>query len=88
MKELKALEDLKKLKEYLESENVLGDLDYTHYSVMIDYIDEAIAELEALGNRSCMNCKHNEITICKKLPSIDWSFEQTSDFDCRKWESI
>lgn len=57
-----------------------------HGSATVIEIKESIKELEALDNRSCMNCKHNEITICKKLPSLDWSFEPTNDFDCRKWE--
>lgn len=74
MKQLKALEILKFMKMSSSSN--------------ITILNEAIAELEALDNRSCENCKHNEITICKKLPSIDWSFEPTNDFDCRKWESI
>lgn len=55
-------------------------------NIEAEFVNEAITELELLKNRSCMNCKHNEITICKKLPSIDWSFEPTNDFDCRKWE--
>lgn len=48
---MKALEDLKMLKEYIENENRLGDLDYAHYSIMIDYVHEAIEDLEALQER-------------------------------------
>lgn len=74
MKELKAI---KILKAFLNG--------YAHEN---DETIEAIAELEALENRSCMNCKHNEITICKKLPSIDWSFEPSNDFYCSKWKRL
>ena len=42
---MKALE---LLKDYIEDENRLGDLNYAHYSNIIDYVNEAIAELEAL----------------------------------------
>ena len=56
---MKALEELK---EYIESENRLGDLDYAHYSNIIDYINEAIEELEAVTNRSCEGCKHYDST--------------------------
>ena len=46
---MKALEILK---EYIESENRIGDLDYGHYSNIIDGIDDSIAELESLQNEN------------------------------------
>ncbi|MGJ0332509.1 hypothetical protein NG752_00610 [Aliarcobacter cryaerophilus] len=52
---MKAIE---KLKDYIEDENRLGDLNYAHYSNIIDYVNEAIDELEDLKNRSCNECKH------------------------------
>lgn len=64
----------------------INELESDAVSLQNEYSDKC-TELKALDNRSCMNCKHNEITICKKLPSLDWSFEPTNDFDCRKWES-
>ena len=40
------------LKEYIESENRVGDLDYGHYSNIIDGINDSIAELESLQNEN------------------------------------
>ena len=40
------------LKEYIESENRVGDLDYGHYSNIIDGINDSIAELESLENEN------------------------------------
>ena len=40
---MKALE---KLKDYIEDENRLGDLNYAHYSNIIDYVNEAIEEIK------------------------------------------
>ena len=58
---MKALEILENLKEYIEIESRVGDLDYSHYSVIIDYVDESIEELEELENRSCSNCNNFKI---------------------------
>ena len=80
MKELKTLESLK---EYIESENRLGDLDYAHYTVMIDYIDVVIQGLEELNNRSCNNCKKQETLMCP-VTSFSGNIE---DFSCNRWES-
>lgn len=94
MKELKALESLK---EYIESEDVLGVLDYAHYTVMIDYINIVIQGLEELNNRSCRSCKYSfdiftgidnnllgEDFICTKL-EVDKVFEK--DFYCNRYEA-
>lgn len=50
MKKLKALEILKELESY--------PLGFCHFKKEI--LKEAIAELEALQNRSCENCRHLE----------------------------
>lgn len=70
---MKALEILENLKEHIETESRVGDLDYSHYSVIIDYVDESIEELEELENRSCSNCffnsskdKKSELITCDK----------------------
>lgn len=56
-KELKALEILKNIKyDYsICDNNMVLDNNFTNILV-----DEAIAELEALNNRSCENCRHLE----------------------------
>lgn len=53
---MKALQILENLKEYIETESRVGDLDYSHYSVMIDYVNESIEELEELKNRGYIGC--------------------------------
>lgn len=82
MKELKTLESLK---EYIESENRLGDLDYAHYTVMIDYIDVVIQGLEELNNRSCLSCKRKKHCYIWDYAGIP--IDSLKDFWCNGWES-
>jgi hypothetical protein len=66
MKELKTLENLK---EYIESETRLGDLDYAHYNVIIDYIDVMIQGLEELNNSFTEETKRadDNYKLCKEI---------------------
>lgn len=87
---MKALE---KLKDYIEDENRLGDLNYAHYSNIIDYVNEAIAELEALENRSCENCYESK--TCKILHSVykdrlkkEGYAMHKNEFKCGFWHSL
>lgn len=42
------MEKLLQLEEYIENENRSGDLDYAHYSIIIDYIFELKEEINKL----------------------------------------
>ena len=72
---MKALEVLKKAAVFSEHS--------THYPSLSDF-DEAIAELEALENRSCENCRHvsrqsyrEPCNSCKRLHQDDnWEAKQ------------
>ena len=46
------MREIEILKEYIENENRVGDLDYGHYSNIIDGINDSIAELESLQNEN------------------------------------
>ena len=46
------MKEIELLKEYIERENRVGDLDYCHYSNIIDGINDSIAELESLQNEN------------------------------------
>ncbi len=90
MKDLKALEQLK---EYIESENRVGDLSYAHYSNIIDYINEAIEQLQ---NRSCNKCKHYDFIMPQNNPHDQYNYwgclkninvTSPSDFYCSKHET-
>ncbi len=87
---MKAIE---KLKDYIECENRLGDLNYAHYSNMVDYVNEAIRELEDLQNRSCENCYESK--TCKILHSVykdrfkkEGYAMHKSEFKCSFWHSL
>lgn len=83
MKKLKALEILKELESY--------PLGFCHFKKEI--LNEAIAELEALENRSCNNCKYVSIDTlgliyCSspKSPLSSCLFPIHPNFSCNKWE--
>lgn len=78
MKKLKALEILKELESY--------PLGFCHFKKEI--LKEAIAELEALQNRSCDNCLYFSNSgygfgLCNKGVSSDFKI---GTFYCNKWE--
>ena len=81
------------LKDYIEDESRLGDLNYAHYSNIIDYVNEAIVELEDIQNRSCDNCKHykqsssQDYKSCYEIKINGFNLESEKDFYCNKWES-
>ena len=87
---MKALE---KLKDYIEDENRLGDLNYAHYSNIIDYVNEAIKELEDLQSRSCENCYESK--TCKilhyaykdRLKKEGYAMHK-NEFKCGFWHSL
>ena len=78
------------LKDYIEDENRLGDLNYAHYLNIIDYVNEAIEELEGLKSRSCENCKFNSSKFKNdELITCDLHKEFTNQrkiIFCGKWE--
>ncbi len=39
---------LKELEEYIENENRIGDLQYCHYSLIIDYINDICEDFEEI----------------------------------------
>ena len=87
---MKALE---KLKDYIEDENRLGDLNYAHYSNIIDYVNEAIKELEDLQSRSCENCYESK--TCKILHYVykdrlkkEGYAMHKNEFKCGFWHSL
>lgn len=90
---MKALETLNKYKNLCVG-IYLGD-DYSDgvdsYSKDIEECDEAIAELEALENRSCEGCSADYIK-CKIFIAY-WKKTESSCIDdskcfyCNKWES-
>ena len=91
---MKALGILENLKEYIEIESRAGDLDYSHYSVMIDYVNESIEELQELENRNCSNCKYVYIdtlgfNYCENpiSPLSSCIFALHPSFCCNKWEN-
>lgn len=92
MKQLKALDILKDYKNI----DFNCNMDNLHLE-----IDEAIAELEALDNRSCDNCKNgdyydvtddidDDVYICEifKVGYMNiFDVVKPSEFCCREWES-
>lgn len=92
---LKALEILKEKREIcvriFEGDDYSDGLDY--YENKIIKLDEAIAELEALNNRSCENCKHYKQSLtqiyktCYVNKVNGFNLESDIDFCCNKWES-
>ena len=69
------MKELELLKEYIENENRVGDLDYGHYSNIIDGINDSIAELESLQNenKSLVKTleKYNEEMIELRKENLD-----------------
>ena len=59
---MKAIE---KLKDYIEYENRLGDLNYAHYSNMVDYVNEAIKELEVIEDNIKTSIEEIEYALAK-----------------------
>jgi hypothetical protein len=98
---MKAIEALEILKEYIEDENRLGDLNYAHYSNIIDYVNEALQELEHLNSQCCDNCIYFSNTptpskdgYCTNVQNgtydleydTETSFDVNKDFCCNKWK--
>lgn len=83
---LKALQILKEMLEQNQDSNCINEL------------KEAIEELEALNNRSCSNCKYQNMVgnsefkfTCCKIPNIYSKPTYLYDddyyrFSCNKWE--
>ncbi len=98
--ELKVLEILKGRLKELESASKIVKMDNSQekYKLPILNIIRAIAELEALQNRSCEGCNYSYydfidcIALCNNKDNEqeylhDSKMQITSDFCCNKWES-
>lgn len=85
MKDLKALELLRFMLDVNEENHLYN----TSIDERVAYISEAIAELEALENRSCINCLYfynqgHNFGLCNKGVSSDFKI---GTFYCGKYKA-
>lgn len=94
-KALEILKDSINNIDYLIKSNKLDKHETTKYKDRLKYLNEAIAELKALQNRSCDNCSNFKkdgayYGICNKdinTTKNQDKFLSNIDFCCNKWES-
>ena len=87
---MKALKLLTYMKASINNEDGHEDFEAMSDDELKAYLDEAIAELEALQQRSCQNCKHWKVrnTLVVSNECFRWSGNVMTpkDFCCNRYE--